>query len=151
MTKKQVGQERLYSAYTSTLLFINKESQDRNSHRAGIWKQELIQRLWRVAGLIGSSSSSAFPIKRASCASATDQTKDSHLHGNLSPSALSPVTPGPRVSPRGPWYGPLVHPPSDSSGVQWLHTAKWPPGAEWKASGSPPTSTCPGPKNSGRM
>jgi hypothetical protein len=45
MTKKQVGEERIYSAYTSTLLFIIKGSQDRNSHRAGTWIQELIQRL----------------------------------------------------------------------------------------------------------
>jgi hypothetical protein len=29
MTKKQVGEERVYSANTSTLLFINKGSQDR--------------------------------------------------------------------------------------------------------------------------
>jgi hypothetical protein len=35
MTKKQVGEERVYSAHTSTLLFITKGSQDRNSHRAG--------------------------------------------------------------------------------------------------------------------
>jgi hypothetical protein len=28
MTKKQVGEERVYSAYTSTLLFITKGSQD---------------------------------------------------------------------------------------------------------------------------
>ena len=45
MTKKQVGEERVYSAYTSTLLFITKESQDRNSHRAGTWRQN--QRPWR--------------------------------------------------------------------------------------------------------
>jgi hypothetical protein len=31
MTKKQVGEERVYSAYTSILLFITKRSQDRNS------------------------------------------------------------------------------------------------------------------------
>ena len=31
MTKKQVREERVYSAYTSTLLFITKESQSRNS------------------------------------------------------------------------------------------------------------------------
>ena len=30
MTKKQVGEERVYSAYTSTLLFITKGSLDRN-------------------------------------------------------------------------------------------------------------------------
>jgi hypothetical protein len=35
MTKKQVEEERIYSAYTSTLLFIPKGSQDRNSHGAG--------------------------------------------------------------------------------------------------------------------
>jgi hypothetical protein len=43
MTKKQVGEERVYSAYTSTLLFITKGSQDWNSSR----KQELMQRPWR--------------------------------------------------------------------------------------------------------
>jgi hypothetical protein len=32
MTKKQVGEERVYSAYISTLLLITKGSQDRNSH-----------------------------------------------------------------------------------------------------------------------
>ena len=37
MTKKQVGEERIFSAYTSTLLFITKESQDWNSHRSGTW------------------------------------------------------------------------------------------------------------------
>jgi hypothetical protein len=36
MTKKQVGEERVYSAYTSTLLFITKGSQDWNSHKAGV-------------------------------------------------------------------------------------------------------------------
>jgi hypothetical protein len=34
-TKKQVGEERVYSAYTSTLLFITKGSQDWNSSRSG--------------------------------------------------------------------------------------------------------------------
>jgi hypothetical protein len=46
MTKKQV-EERIYSAYTSTLLFITKGNQDRNTHRAGTWRQELMQRPWR--------------------------------------------------------------------------------------------------------
>jgi hypothetical protein len=49
MTKKQVGEERVYLTYTSTLLFITKGSQVRNSHRAGTWKQELMQRPWRDA------------------------------------------------------------------------------------------------------
>jgi hypothetical protein len=35
MTKKQVGEERVYSAYTSTLLFITTGSQDWNSSRSG--------------------------------------------------------------------------------------------------------------------
>jgi hypothetical protein len=34
-TKKQVGEERVYSAYTSTLVFIIKGSQDWNSSRSG--------------------------------------------------------------------------------------------------------------------
>jgi hypothetical protein len=49
MTKKHVGEGRVYSAYTSTLLFITKGSQNRNSHRAGTWGQELMQRPWRGA------------------------------------------------------------------------------------------------------
>jgi hypothetical protein len=44
MTKKQVEEEKVYSAYTSILLFITKGSQDRNSHRAGTWRRELRQR-----------------------------------------------------------------------------------------------------------
>jgi hypothetical protein len=35
MTKKQVGEERVYSAYISTLLFITERSQDWNSSRLG--------------------------------------------------------------------------------------------------------------------
>ena len=42
MTKKQVGDERAFLAYSSTLLFITKGNQDWNSSRAGTWKQELI-------------------------------------------------------------------------------------------------------------
>jgi hypothetical protein len=35
MTKKQIGEERVYSAYISTLLFITERSQDWNSSRSG--------------------------------------------------------------------------------------------------------------------
>jgi hypothetical protein len=35
MAKKQVREERVYSAYTSILLFITKGSQDWNSSRSG--------------------------------------------------------------------------------------------------------------------
>jgi hypothetical protein len=44
MIKKQVGEERVYSAYTSILLFITKGNQDWNSHRVRTWRQELMQR-----------------------------------------------------------------------------------------------------------
>jgi len=39
------GEERVYSAYISTLLFIPKRSQDQNSSRSG--NQELMQRPWK--------------------------------------------------------------------------------------------------------
>ena len=35
MNKKQVGEERVYSAYTPILLFITRGSQDWNSSRSG--------------------------------------------------------------------------------------------------------------------
>jgi hypothetical protein len=35
MTKKQAGEEKVYSAYTSMLLFITKGSQEWNSGRSG--------------------------------------------------------------------------------------------------------------------
>jgi hypothetical protein len=35
MTKKQIGEEMVYSAYISTLLFITKGNQDWNSSRSG--------------------------------------------------------------------------------------------------------------------
>jgi hypothetical protein len=44
MTKKQVGEERVYSAYTSILLFITKEVR---TGAQQVRKQELMQRLWR--------------------------------------------------------------------------------------------------------
>lgn len=34
-------------AYTSTLLFISEGSQNRISHRAGTWSQELMQKPWK--------------------------------------------------------------------------------------------------------
>jgi hypothetical protein len=65
MTKKQVVEESIYSAYTSTFLFITKGSQDKNSHRAGTWRQELMQRSWRVllTGLLPLVCSACFLIK----------------------------------------------------------------------------------------
>ena len=46
---KVIGKERIYVAHTSTSLFIIEGSQDRNSNRAGTWRQELMQRPWRGA------------------------------------------------------------------------------------------------------
>jgi hypothetical protein len=45
MTKEQVGEERVYSAYTSILLFITNGRQDWYS--SGSEKQELMQKPWR--------------------------------------------------------------------------------------------------------
>ena len=45
MTKKKVGEERVYLVYT----FIIEASQDRYSNRTGAWRQELMQRPWRGA------------------------------------------------------------------------------------------------------
>jgi hypothetical protein len=44
MTKKQAGEERVYLASAFTSLFVTDGSQDRNSNRAGTWRQELMQR-----------------------------------------------------------------------------------------------------------
>jgi hypothetical protein len=43
MSKKQVGEEKVYSAYTSVWLFIMERSQDRNSNRTVTCRQELMQ------------------------------------------------------------------------------------------------------------
>ena len=45
--QKQLGEERVYLVSTSRSLFIIRNHQDRNSNRAGTWRQELMQRPWR--------------------------------------------------------------------------------------------------------
>jgi len=47
--QKQGDKEKVLLACKSTSLFTNGGSQDRNSHRAGTWRQELMQRPWRGA------------------------------------------------------------------------------------------------------
>jgi hypothetical protein len=42
--QKEGGEERVYLAYTSIPQFIIRGSQDRNSSRAGSWRQEQRQR-----------------------------------------------------------------------------------------------------------
>jgi hypothetical protein len=112
------------------------------------------------------------PARMPSCAPAMNRTKDSHPCGNhpvpYSPCPLLPSALGLMSSPWGPhsvlsssevsrvgcqrlgtWcLGlPLVHNPP--SWGQWLHTARYPPGASWKACGSLPESTSPDHQNSG--
>jgi hypothetical protein len=82
MTKKQVGEERIYSAYTPTFLFITKGSQDRNSHRAGSWRQELMQKPWRVL-LTGSWLDSLMSYKTQD-----HQPRDGTSHNRLGPPQL---------------------------------------------------------------
>jgi hypothetical protein len=49
LARMQLEEERVYSPYTSIALFIIEESRDRNSNKAGTWRQELIQRPRRDA------------------------------------------------------------------------------------------------------
>jgi hypothetical protein len=63
MTKKQVGEERVYSAYTSTLLFITKRSQDQNSSRSGSRSWCRGHRRMLRTGLIPLACSACFLIE----------------------------------------------------------------------------------------
>ena len=47
--QKQTVEERVDLVYISISLIITEGSQGRNSHRAGTWRQELIQKPWRGA------------------------------------------------------------------------------------------------------
>jgi len=49
MATKLIGEGRIYLATLPTSLFITEGSHDRNSSRAGTWRQELMQRPWRFA------------------------------------------------------------------------------------------------------
>ena len=51
----QVGEEQVYLAYTSISLFNTEGRQDRDSNRAGTWRQELMQRPWGCCSLACSS------------------------------------------------------------------------------------------------
>jgi hypothetical protein len=45
--QKHRGKERVTFTYSSIEKFIIKSSEGRNSSRTGIWRQELILRLWK--------------------------------------------------------------------------------------------------------
>jgi len=84
MTKKQVGEERVYSAYTSTLLFITKGSQDWNSSRA-VRKQELMQRPWRD---VSYRFASPGLLNLLSYRTQDHQPRDGTTHNGLGPPTL---------------------------------------------------------------
>jgi hypothetical protein len=85
------------------------------------------------------SSNEPFLISRLKAFLCSSQGPLCLLKPAWEPLSLSPLSHNPRATgcrPGAPDQGlPLVHPLG-----QWL---RCPPGAEWKASGSPPTSTCP--------
>jgi hypothetical protein len=85
MTKKQVVEERVYSAYTSMLLFIIEGSQDRNSHREGTRRQDLMQRSWK-----GTAYWLVFPglLSVLSYRTQDYQPRDGTTHNGLGPSSL---------------------------------------------------------------
>jgi hypothetical protein len=85
MTKKQAGEEKVYSAYTSTLLFITKGSQNRNSHRAGSWRQKLMQRPRKGAACWLASSGL---LKLLSYRTQDYQPRDGTTHNGLGPLSL---------------------------------------------------------------
>jgi hypothetical protein len=64
MTKQQVGEERVYSTYTSTLLFINEESQDWNSSRSGSRSWCRVHRGMFLTGLLPLACSVCFHINQ---------------------------------------------------------------------------------------
>jgi hypothetical protein len=49
MTKMHIGDEKVYLTHTSTPLSFIKRSQDKDSNRAGTWRQELMKKPWRGA------------------------------------------------------------------------------------------------------
>jgi hypothetical protein len=63
--RKRGGEGVIQLTRPHCLLFITKGSQDRNSHRAGTWEQEMMQRPWRVllTGLLPMACSACFVIK----------------------------------------------------------------------------------------
>jgi hypothetical protein len=85
MSKRQVGEERVYSAYTSTLMFVIKGSQDRSSHGVGAWRQELKQRPRRGAAYwLASPALLSMPSYRTQ----DHQPRDGTTHNGLGPSSL---------------------------------------------------------------
>ena len=68
-----------------TLLFITKGSQDRNSHKAGTWRQEWMQKPWRNAAywLAPHGLFSLLPYRTQDC-----WPRDDTIHNGLGPPLL---------------------------------------------------------------
>jgi hypothetical protein len=82
MTKKQVRDERVYSAYTSRSLIINNRSQNKNSNGVGTYRQE---QMWRhggvlLTGLLLMACSACFLIRTQD-----HQLKDGPTYNGLGP------------------------------------------------------------------
>jgi hypothetical protein len=104
VTKKQVGKERVYSAYISRSWFITAGSQGRNSSRAGgTSRQELTQKPWR-----GAAYWLAFPqlLSLLSCSTQDHQSRDGTTHNG----------------PSHPW--PLIE-KMPYSWISWRHFLNW--------------------------
>jgi hypothetical protein len=82
MTKNQAGEKRVYLAYTSTLLFIIKGSQDKSSNRTGTWRQELMQRQWRGTAYWLAPCGLLCML---SCRTQDHQPRDDTIHHGLGP------------------------------------------------------------------
>jgi hypothetical protein len=82
MTKKLVGEKRIYLIYT-TLLFIIEGSQDKNSNRAGSLRQELMQKPRR-----GAAAYRLLSHGLLSLLSYRTQGMDGNVHNGLGPLAL---------------------------------------------------------------
>ena len=83
MTKKQVGEERVYSSYISTLLFITKESHDWISSRSR-------SRSW-YRGHEGMFSTGLLPLACSACSLINPRLPDQRWHhpqGDLPPWSL---------------------------------------------------------------
>jgi hypothetical protein len=83
VTNKQAGEERVYSAYTSTLLFITKGSQDWNSNRSG-------SRSW-CRGHRGMFFTGLLPLACSACSLIEPRLPAQRWHppqGNLPPWSL---------------------------------------------------------------
>jgi hypothetical protein len=99
MTKKQVGEKRVYSAYISTLLFITRGSQDWNSSRSG-------SRGW-CRGHGGMFLTGLLPLACSAC------------------SLIESKTTSPEMVPPTRGSSPLITKRMPHSWISWRHFPNW--------------------------